>query len=85
MKTDANSSDDVNYARGRKYWLKYFSLIAFVFQSTFIVVLIRYTKLVYNKNEPPYLASTVVLFSEITKLIICLLITFFKSSNLRKL
>jgi UDP-sugar transporter A1/2/3 len=59
-----------------KIFLKYFSLVALTLQSTLIVVFIRYSRKNASNN---YLPSTVVLFSEIVKLVICLIIVFINS------
>jgi UDP-sugar transporter A1/2/3 len=59
-----------------RLFLKYFSLVALILQSTLIVLFIRYSRKNASNN---YLPSTVVLFSEMIKLIICLFIVFINS------
>lgn len=60
----------------KRLFLKYFSLTALVLQSTLIVLFIRYSRKNATNN---YLPSTVVMFSELMKLIICLFIVFINS------
>ena len=62
--------------------LKYVSLVLLVIQYTSITLLVRYTRKKETKNnDDVYLPSTVVLFSEIIKLLICIILVWYESGN----
>jgi len=64
--------------------LKYLSLVVLVFQTSFNVLLIRYTRSVQLPDQPIYLSSTAVLLSEVCKYFICLLVLLYQGECTRE-
>ncbi len=68
-------------------FIKYFSLILLVFQTTSAVLLLRYSRIVAPKTEngveaKRYLSSTAVVCGEILKTLTCVVIIWVQEGNL---
>ncbi|XP_069794094.1 UDP-N-acetylglucosamine transporter-like isoform X3 [Narcine bancroftii] len=59
--------------------LKYISLAVLIFQTTSLVLTMRYSR-TFKEEGPRYLASTAVVIAELMKIAACLLLTFKDSS-----
>ena len=55
---------------------KYSSILFLIVQTTFFVLILRYSRKLPNNNESIYVSSTAVACVELIKLVICLLIIF---------
>ncbi|KAM9500752.1 solute carrier family 35 member A3b [Clarias gariepinus] len=74
----ASFSHDETQSRARSAgsnWLKYVSLGVLVLQTTSLVLTMRYSRTLLS-DEPRYLASSAVVFSEILKILTCTLLVF---------
>lgn len=60
--------------------LKYISLGILVFQTTSLVLTMRYSR-TFKEEGPRYLASTAVVIAEMMKIVACLLLVYKDSST----
>lgn len=62
--------------------MRYVSLVCLTLQTTLIIILYSYSRIV-PKGSPRYLSSTVVVLAELIKLFFCLLVIFKDSGELK--
>ncbi|ORY00831.1 nucleotide-sugar transporter [Basidiobolus meristosporus CBS 931.73] len=60
---------------------KYLSLCFLTIQSSTLVLMLRYSRVVHQPEQPMYIASTAVFFAELIKTIVCLLFLFKNSGK----
>lgn len=59
---------------GNSNFIKYFSLILLILQTTGLVLFMRYSRTVSTGDSARYLSSTAVVCAEVLKLITCVVI-----------
>ena len=59
-------------------YLKYVSLVTLTFQNTLLIISMRYSRVL---SGDMYFTTTAVLFSEFSKMVICLLIIFYQQRS----
>ncbi|KAF9347241.1 hypothetical protein BGX26_001259 [Mortierella sp. AD094] len=64
--------------------MKHLSLLVLLLQNSTLVLMMRYSRVNVDPDQPMYLASTAVFFAEIIKLIGCLIILTYKTSSITR-
>ena len=64
--------------RKAQNYLKYVSLVTLTFQNTLLIISMRYSRVL---SGDMYFTTTAVLFSEFSKMVICLLIIFYQQRS----
>ena len=59
-------------------YLKYVSLVTLTFQNTLLIISMRYSRVL---SGDMYFTTTAVLFSEFSKMVVCLLIIFYQQRS----
>ncbi|KAF9991953.1 hypothetical protein BGZ79_003715 [Entomortierella chlamydospora] len=64
--------------------MKHLSLLILLLQNSTLVLMMRYSRVNVDPDQPMYLASTAVFFAEIVKLLTCLIILTYKTSSITR-
>ncbi|KAG0221705.1 hypothetical protein BGX31_009603 [Mortierella sp. GBA43] len=64
--------------------MKHLSLVVLLLQNSTLVLMMRYSRVNVDPDQPMYLASTAVFFAEIIKLLACLLVLAHKSKSISR-
>ncbi|KAG0000117.1 hypothetical protein BGZ80_006425, partial [Entomortierella chlamydospora] len=64
--------------------MKHLSLLILLLQNSTLVLMMRYSRVNVDPDQPMYLASTAVFFAEIVKLLTCLIILIYKTSSITR-
>ncbi|KAG0012071.1 hypothetical protein BGZ80_000229 [Entomortierella chlamydospora] len=62
--------------------MKHFSLVVLLLQNSVLVLMMRYSRVSVDPDQPMYLASTAVFCAEIIKLCACCLILLYKTGSI---
>ncbi|KAG0259278.1 hypothetical protein BG011_002743 [Mortierella polycephala] len=62
--------------------MKHLSLIVLLLQNSTLVLMMRYSRVNVDPDQPMYLASTAVFFAEIIKLLACLVILAYRTKSI---
>ena len=62
--------------------MKYLSLLILLLQNSTLVLMMRYSRVSVDPDQPMYLASTAVFFAEILKMIACLAVLVYKTKSI---
>ncbi len=62
--------------------MKYVSLVTLTVQNALLILTMRYTRV--NKDFALYITTTAVVFSEFTKMVVCLIIIFVQQGSFGK-
>lgn len=62
-------------------YLKYVSLLTLTFQNALLILTMRYSRVIAGKM---YFTTTAVVFSEFTKMVVCLSIILYQQGSIRK-
>ncbi|KAF9433205.1 hypothetical protein BGZ76_009754 [Entomortierella beljakovae] len=64
--------------------MKHLSLLVLLLQNSVLVLMMRYSRVSVDPDQPMYLASTAVFLAEIIKLFACCLILVYKTGSIRR-
>ncbi|KAF9272531.1 hypothetical protein BGZ68_002330 [Mortierella alpina] len=62
--------------------MKHLSLVVLLLQNSTLVLMMRYSRVSVDPDQPMYLASTAVFFAEIIKLLACLIILAYRTKSI---
>ncbi|KAG0242986.1 hypothetical protein BGX31_011389 [Mortierella sp. GBA43] len=62
--------------------MKHLSLLVLLLQNSVLVLMMRYSRVTVDPDQPMYLASTAVFIAEIIKLVTCIVILVYKNRSL---
>ncbi|KAG0212704.1 hypothetical protein BGX28_005737 [Mortierella sp. GBA30] len=62
--------------------MKHLSLVVLLLQNSTLVLMMRYSRVSVDPDQPMYLASTAVFFAEIIKLLACLVILAYRTKSI---
>ncbi|KAF9131040.1 hypothetical protein BGW39_002351 [Mortierella sp. 14UC] len=62
--------------------MKHLSLLVLLFQNSTLVLMMRYSRVNVDPDQPMYLASTAVFFAELIKLLACVFVLAYKTKSI---